>query len=144
MDPRTEKMLADRQEREASAKPAKRGPTPGRGRGVAAGLAGAAVLVAVLGSYHVLVTRPAQAREEAEVATRAAERLKAEAGARQVETDNCLATAEAESVARWNAVCKQNRRQNDCTLSGDLTDQLEQQASQARNACLLTRSKSGH
>jgi hypothetical protein len=139
MDPRTEKMLADRAELEASAKPARRGSPSAR----AAGLTGAAVLVVVLGAYHVLVTRPAQARAEAEVDMRAAERLRAEIVARQVETDNCLATAEAESGARWNAVCKQNRRQNDCALSGDLTDQLEQQASHARNACLLRASKSG-
>ena len=144
VDPRTAKLLAEREQRAAAAPPPARGPLVAlNGAGTwakkhtLAAKIGAAVLAAVvLVAYYVFVTMPEQRLDRMELDSRAAEKIKTDTTARQVAMTDCLSKAEAEATARWTAACKARREGPSCTLSSQQTDALGRQESEARNSCL--------
>jgi hypothetical protein len=145
MDPRTEKMLAERGQKAASAPPTLKSPlralnevrTWTKAHGLAAKLGAGAIVVVLIAAHYVFVTMPAQRVERLQMEARAAERLKSETAASQVATDDCLSKASAEADARWNAACKTRRERAGCALPASLADELQRDESQARNACLM-------
>ena len=147
LDPRTAKLLAEREQRAAAAPPPPRGPlnalnalnaagTWAKTHTVAAKFGAAALAVVLLAAYYVLVTIPSQRLDRAEEAARAAEKIKVETTERQVAMTDCLSKAEAEATARWTAACKARREGAGCTLSSHQTDALDREESLARNSCL--------
>ena len=136
MDPRTEKMLAER------AEAAKVAPTPAPSRRspqtktklLAA--AGAAVFLVV---YHFAVRLPAERADRLAMETRAAESLKTNTAARQDSVSECLTKAKADADAQWAAACKARRQGPNCPLPERQANTFEQAERDARNACLLGR-----
>jgi hypothetical protein len=144
VDPRTAKLLAEREQRAAAAPPRARGPVAGlnsartwaRTHTVAAKVGAAALAVVLLAAYYVLVTIPSQRLDRAEEAARTAEKVKSETTSRQTAVTECLSKAETEATARWTSACKARRERAGCTLSAQQTDALDREESLARNSCL--------
>lgn len=144
MDPRTAKLLAEREQRAAAAPPrvgralgALNGAGTWAKRHTLAAKVGAAVLAAVvLTAYYVFVTMPSQRLDRMEEAAVTAEKVKSETTARQVAMTECLSKAETEATTRWTAACKARREGAGCTLSAQQTDALDREESVARNSCL--------
>ena len=145
MDPRTEKLLAERQAAVASAPPPPKGvariqkgirtwvsknPLPAR---MTAGVA----IVMFLAAYVVLFAVPMQQREHEEAQAQNLERLKVATAARQTALDACLTKAKTDTDTQWNKQCKVRRMKDGCALPSQLADRLERGEKQARNACLL-------
>jgi len=148
MDPRTVRMLAEHEQAAASAPPPPTGAAR-IGREIAAWIrahkraaAGLAIVLsgAMFLAYYELVSVPAQAREKAEIETRAVAQLKVENAARQVSLDTCLSTAKAQADARWNNQCRVRRRSAGCALPPAVADRLELEEGRARNVCLIQHS----
>jgi hypothetical protein len=145
MDPRTEKMLAERQQKEAAVPPHLRRPlralngatTWVKTHTLAAKVGTAALAVVFFAAYAVFVSLPAQRRDRMQIDARAAEHLKTETTAGQVATADCLSKAQAEADARWTAACKAKREGAGCTLPWRQTGALEREESEARNSCLM-------
>lgn len=145
MDPRTEKMLAERGQKAASAPPPPKSPLRAlndakawiKVHGLAAKVGAAAAVIVLIAAHYVFVTLPAQREERMQLEARAAEHFKAETVASQVATDDCLSKAAAEADARWNAACKARRESAGCALPASLAEELQRQESQARNSCLM-------
>lgn len=145
MDPRTEKMLAERERKVASMSPLLRRPVrclnDSRGwvqahrLAVKAGAA-AAVLV-LLAAYHLLVARPAERFEQSQLEARAAERIRTEASSRQLAVDDCLSKAAADAEAQWKAACKARGERAGCALTARQNQELQRKGSEARNTCLM-------
>jgi hypothetical protein len=130
MDPRTEKMLAERAERKAAPPAPQRRPVNIK---LLAG-AGAAVLFA---AYYFAVALPAQRADQLEVETRAAERVKADTSSKHVSVADCLAKVQADAEAQWTAACKAKKQGPSCPLPEHQADAFESAESAARNACLI-------
>ena len=145
MDPRTEKMLAERQQKAAAVPPLLRKPlgavngatTWMKTHGRAAKFGAAALAAAVLAAYSFFVSIPEQRRDRLQLDARAAEALKTETTARHTAVADCLSKAQAEADARWTAACKVRREGAGCTLPWRQSGDLEREESNARNACLV-------
>ena len=145
MDPRTEKMLAERAERIAATPAPLRGPLNAAHdtrrwvkthAGTAKLLAGVIVAVLFL-AYYFLVTLPAQRADRLQLEARAAANLKADVTSRQVSVSDCLSKAQADADARWNDACKKRRQGANCPLPEQQANAFERAESDARNACLI-------
>jgi hypothetical protein len=146
LDPRTEKMLAERREKTAE------GGSPGRRlsasriavetwvrahRGLA--LIGAALVVvaAFAGGRYQIVVRPAAERERVALEQqRAAREMAAALDTRQASLDACLATADSERVARWEAACRERRQPHACSLPRDVVEQQQRADTDHRTDCM--------
>src|SRR5262245_10577521 len=113
MDPRTEKMLAERAAKIAATPAPLRGPVNAvddarlwakKNAQRAKVLAGASVVVLFV-AYYLIVTLPAQRADQLEMKAHAAESLKADVTSRQVSMSDCLSKAEADADAKWTAAC---------------------------------------
>jgi hypothetical protein len=142
MDPRTERMLAERQ---AAQDALAAMPRAQRLRMRATTLVsrhrrpliavGAGVFVLVLG-YVTLVTLPARANDRRLAELRESSRLQAEERiSRGEKLDVCLADAQALYVANWDASCKAMRRGQDCRLPSDEAQVHESRLLQMREDC---------
>ena len=145
MDPRTERMLAEREQKVALI------PMPLRGlvralfdlgpwlkahrRGAA--VASTAAVIALVVAYNLLVAKPAERSVQLQMDARSAERVKTETETRQVALNECLSKAEAEAKAKWNATCRARGERAGCALTARLTEDLDEKAGQARNSCLM-------
>lgn len=144
MDPRTERMLAER-EQKAAVPPLLKRPSRAinearawvKAHGLAAKLGAAAAFVVLIAAYYLLVTMPGHRLERLEMEARAAERVRSQTAANQVAMDDCLSKAAAEAEARWSAACTSRRERSGCSLPAPLTDELQRAESQARNSCLM-------
>ena len=144
MDPRTEDMLAERR-RQAAASP----PPTALERGLSAArtrvqgqrlrliVASAATIVVLVWGYQVLIARPAELRAKAEFEARSVAMLKVETSVRSAALADCLTKVKTDADARWNLACRKRGQRAGCSLSGKLTDLLQQQEGHARNGCLL-------
>ena len=145
MDPRTEKMLAERAER-AAATPA---PRLGQFRTLgdvrrwakthakAARLLAGAVVALVIAVYYLAVALPAQRADRRQMEARAAEQLKADTVSTHVTVSDCLSKAQTDADDRWTAACKARRQGANCPLPEAQADEFDRDESAARNACLL-------
>jgi len=133
MDPRTEKMLAERAERNAAP------PAPRRGPLTSIKLLAGAGLAVVFAVYYLTVALPAQRADQLQMEARAAERLKAATSSRQVSVADCLTKAQADAEAQWTAACKARKQGANCPLPEAQGEDLDRAGSAARNACLLGR-----
>lgn len=145
MDPRTEKMLAERAQKVAATPPVLRGPSRAvegavrwakahtKEAGLLAG-AGAAVLFV---GYYVFVTLPAERSDRMQLEARAAETIKAETTANHGAVVDCLSKVKTDADARWAAACKAKREGANCPLPEAQARAFERDESQARNACLM-------
>ena len=147
MDPRTEKMLAERAERAAATPAPVRGPFSAIHNGrrwakthaTATKLLAGVVLALFFGVYYLTVTVPAQRADQLQMEARAAERQKADIGSRQVSVSDCLTKAQADAEAQWTAACKARKQGANCPLPEAQADEFDRAESTARNACLLGR-----
>lgn len=136
MDPRTEKMLAER------AEAAKVAPTPApqrrspKTKTKLLAVAGAAVFFV---AYHLIVTLPAHRADRLEMEARAAQSLKTNTAARQDSVSECLTKAKDEADAQWTTACKARRQGPNCPLPERQATAFEQAERESRNACLLGR-----
>ena len=143
MDPRTERLLAERQaaDEATAALPrvqrirakAMRWLTRNR-RSVSATLA--AVLSLVIG-YYALVALPARIRERRVAATSEAGRQQAQE--RLVEgqkLDTCLVAAQAAYAQSWDESCRALRRRESCRLPSDQAQTHESSLLSAREGCV--------
>ena len=143
MDPRTEKMLAERRQ-EAELKAA-------RPRVAATiedtsawftrnwwllGIGLAVVVGAIAFAWHLLVTVPAQDREKAAMETQARQQIEVDLTAKQEMLDTCLTAAEADYTALWDGACKARRAKRECALPKDVVADQERRRTSARNDCL--------
>jgi hypothetical protein len=144
MDPRTEKMLAERAQKMAATPPVLRGPSRAIDQGKrwarahtneAKLLAGVTAAV-LFGAYYLFVTLPAQQSDRMQLEARAAETIKAETTANHGAVVDCLSKAQAEADARWTAACKAKREGPNCPLPEKQADAFNHDESAARNACL--------
>lgn len=136
MDPRTEKMLAERGTRPEAASPSPRASSGAMKNAKLLATVGAVILFAV---YYVLVALPAQQQDRQELKARDVENIKASVTARQDAMSDCLTKAQTEADARWTAACKAKREGPTCTLPENQTRDLERTERDARNACLLSK-----
>ena len=144
VDPRTAKLLAEREQKAAAVPPSLRRPLGALNGAKAwakthtreAKVGAAALAVVLLAAYYVFVTIPSQRLDRMEEAAHAAEKIKVDTTARQVAMTDCLSKAETEATARWTAACKARREGAGCTLSERQTDTLAREESEARNSCL--------
>ena len=142
MDPRTERMLAERGQKAATVPPPLMRPSRAineakawvKAHGLAAKLGAGVAFIVLIAAYYLLVTMPARRLERVQVEARAAERFKSETAANQVATDDCLSKAAAAAEARWSAACTSRRERTGCALPGSLADELQREESQARNS----------
>lgn len=144
MDPRTERMLAERRKERESAPPAS---ATQRGRAkVAAWLpanrfrAAAALAVLAVGvwvAYFALVTLPARQRDRQVAVQREAGRQQAVEDIAQSESlEACLTAAQLEYEKSWDQSCKDLRAAASCTLPSPTANRHEVQRRQAREACV--------
>jgi hypothetical protein len=99
-------------------------------------IVGAALVAAVSVTWYLLVTRPRLEREKAAQDIRAAEQLESEITARQTALETCLATAETDYTAIWDASCKARKAPSGCALPTTVIEAQQRKRSDARNACL--------
>jgi len=142
MDPRTERLLAERQAAQDALAAL---PRAQRIRAQAAAfvsrhrrllIAGVAVLFAVVLGRFVLVTLPARANDRRLADLRESGRLQAEERlTRGEQLDACLTEAQALYVANWDASCKTLRRAQDCRLPSDQAQVHESRLMQMREDC---------
>jgi hypothetical protein len=145
MDPRTEKFLAEREQKAAAIPPILRGPVRAAGdlkfrlkpHGFVVKAAAVAALVVMCAAYYVFVATPAGRFEASQLAARAAERIKTDTSARQIAMDDCLAKAAAESEARWKAACNARRERAGCALTARVNQDLQRKETEGRNTCLM-------
>ena len=140
MDPRTERMLAER--RAAQASPQGRrlvrsasGWVSGYWRTVCAIVT--IVIFAILVGHYLLVTLPARDRDRQLVAQREMGQQRAVqdlAGGAALET--CLADADAAYATSWDASCGAIKRAAQCALPADRAQPLETARRQARETCV--------
>lgn len=145
MDPRTERLLAEREQKAAAIPPFLRKPVRAAGdikfrlksHGFAVKAGAAAAVVVMSAAYFFFVVKPAGRFEASQMAARAAERIKTETSARQIAMDDCLAKAAAESEARWKAACSARRERAGCALTARVNQDLQRKETEGRNACLM-------
>ena len=145
MDPRTERMLAERRAEQQAA-----GPTPaGVGRlraALAAGLpkgwrvvsaVGVMLAIGSFAGHYLLVTLPA--REQARQLTVLRETGRQQGMddlARGEGLETCLAEAQSAYATGWDASCRTLRRRAGCPLPSEQAQSHEAQLRQAREACV--------
>ena len=142
MDPRTERMIAERRaaEEAIAALP--------RGRRVQAQTAGmlkrnrrnlmisAAIVLVAVAVQYAAITLPARARERRVEATREAGRQEAQHKLDQgLRLDNCFAAAKTAYVASWDSACVTLKRKGSCTLPSDQAQAHETLLLHARENC---------
>lgn len=145
MDPRTEKMLAERAERKAAAPAPSRGPLGSvddarkwvKTNPAATKLLGGAAAAVVFVAYYLIVALPAQRADRVEIQTRAAEAVKTETTSKHTAVSDCLANVQAEADAQWAAACKAKREGPNCPLPERQADAFQRAETAARNACLI-------
>ena len=148
MDPRTERMLAEREQKAASMPPLVRGSVravddlkfraKGYGSTVKAGAI--AALVAMVAAYYVLIARPAARFEASQLSAHEADRIRNDVAARPIAMDECLSKAAAAAESRWKAACKARRERAGCALSARENQELRQKETDERNVCLMRHS----
>jgi len=106
MDPRTEKMLAERAQKAALVRALDDLRAWVKAHATAAKVAAAGAVIVLLAAHYILVAKPAERSEQLQMEARAAERVKTDTAARQVAMDECLSKATDEAEARWKAACK--------------------------------------
>lgn len=145
MDPRTEKLLAERERKVASTPPLLRGVVRVlndltawvKTHGLVVKLGSGAAVIGMLLAYNLLVAKPAERFEQQRMDASSAERVRTETAARQIGLTECLSKAEAEAKAKWNATCRARGERAGCALTARLTEELDEKAGQARNSCLM-------
>jgi hypothetical protein len=143
MDPRTERMLAERRAAEAAGAS---GPRTQRLTKATTWLTGywrlalgatTIVLFAVMVGHYLLVTLPARERDRLLAEQRDAGQQHAiqhlEGG---VALETCLADADAAYAASWDAACKTLRRAAECALPAPQAEPLDAARRQARESCV--------
>ena len=148
MDPRTERMLAEREQKEASTPALLRGPVRAasdlkfraKSHGSAAKVGAAVVAIALFAGYYVLVARPAARFEASQLSAHEADRIRNDVAARPIAMDECLSKAAAAADLRWKAACKARRERAGCALTARENQELRQKESEERNGCLLRHS----
>jgi hypothetical protein len=145
VDPRTERMLADREEKAAATPPLLRGTVravgdlkfraKGHGSAVKAGVAFVAVVM--FAGYYLLIARPAAQFEASQLSAHEADRIRNDVAARPMAMEECLSKAAADAEARWKAACKARRERAGCALTARENQALRQKESEERNTCLL-------
>ena len=145
MDPRTEKMLAERAQKMAATPPLLRGTVGAldaathrvKKNTTAAKIWAAAVIVLLFAAYYVFVTMPADRQDRKQLDAHAAESLKAATTERQVAVSDCLSKAQTDADARWAAACKTRREGANCPLPEQQAQAFERDERETRNSCLL-------
>jgi hypothetical protein len=142
MDPRTERMLAERRAAEDALAALPRGR---RLHVQAAGmlkrnrrglLAVAAIVLAAVAVHYALITLPARARERRVEATREAGRQQAQHRLDHgLKLDSCFAAAKSAFVASWDGSCRALKRRESCTLPSDQAQAHETLLLHAREEC---------
>jgi hypothetical protein len=143
MDPRTERMLAERRAADdamASLSPGRRVHAQASGmlkrnrRNLAIS---AAIVLAGVAVYYALITLPARARERRVQETREAGRQQAQQRLDLgLKLDNCFSAAKAAFISSWDASCVTMKRRESCTLPADLAQEQETLLLYAREGCL--------
>lgn len=143
MDPRTEKMLAERrQEAEARAARPRGAATIEDTKGwlarnrLAMTIAASAVVAVLALARHLLVTVPARERELATAQMQAQQQTESDAVAKQEALDVCLTTAQADYTAVWDGACKARKARTGCALPKDVVADQERRRVAAHNDCL--------
>ena len=145
MDPRTEKMLAERAQKMAAIPPPLRRPVSAvndarrwaKTNTPAMKILAGVVAAVLVGAYYLFVSLPAERLDQEQIKARAAENLKAETNARQDKVLDCLTTVQTEADARWNAACKALHEGEKCPLPERQAQAFERDESDARNSCLI-------
>jgi hypothetical protein len=145
MDPRTERMLAERR----AAPPAAGPPPAGVGRLRAAltaalptrwrvvSAAGVMLAVGSFAGHYLLVTLPAREQERQLAVLRETGRQQGmDDLARGEGLETCLAEAQAAYATGWDASCRTLRRRAGCPLPSEQAQSHETQLRQAREACV--------
>jgi hypothetical protein len=143
VDPRTEKMLAERRQ-EAELKAA-RPRVAATIQDTSAwftrnwwllGIGLTVVVGAIAFAWHLLVTVPAQDREKAAMETQARQQIEADLTVRQDALDTCLTKVDGDYTALWDGACKAHRAKSGCALPKDVVADQERRRTNARNDCL--------
>ena len=145
MDPRTEKLLADRAQKAALLPPPLRPVARTasdlkfrlKGYGVLIKVGAAAAVIALLAAYHVFITRPAERLAQSQLDARTAARIRTDSASRQLAMDDCLSKAAADAEAEWKAACKAHHERAGCALPARQNQELQRKEGEARNSCLM-------
>jgi hypothetical protein len=145
MDPRTEKMLAERAERMAATPPPLRGSLQTfdgarfwvKTHANTARLLAGGILAVLFAAYYLSVALPAQRADQARMETRAAERLKTDTASHHATVADCLSKAQIDADQRWTAACKARRQGPNCPLPEEQADAFDRAETAGRNACLI-------
>jgi hypothetical protein len=142
MDPRTERMLA---ERRAAADAMAALPRGRRMQTQAAGILkrnrqtlmiSAAIVLAAVAVHYALITLPARVRERRVEETREAGRQEAQYRLDLgLKLDNCFTAAKSAFVASWDASCRTLKRKDGCTLPSEHAQGHESMLLYAREGC---------
>jgi len=146
MDPRTEKMLADRRQQTAGSGSLGHRLAASRTtvatwfrahRGLALITAALIGVAAFAGGRYLLVVRPAVERERVALEQqRATQEMAVALDARQASLDACLATADSERVALWEAACRERRQPHSCSLPRNVAEQQQRTHTDHRTDCI--------
>ena len=130
MDPRTEKMLAERGSKPAAPSTPPRRPLNSK-------LLAGAVVAVLFTAYYFAVALPAQRADRLDMEARVAASVKADVASKHTSVADCLAKAQADAEAQWTAACKARKEGPNCPLPARQADAFDNAESAARNACLI-------
>ena len=145
MDPRTEKMLAERRQPAAASGPlgvrlpAFLNPLEKwlRAHWALASIGSVVLVAAIVGGHHLFVTRPALERErEALEQARAREQMALEFDVKQASLETCLSATETDRTSTWEAACRARHWKSGCSLPRDIVEQHQRAYTDRRNDCL--------
>lgn len=133
-------MLAERRQNAAPPPP----PPEGRDAAVAwlkahwlpVTVAAAVVVAAFSLSYYLLVSLPALQRQQAAAEAQARHQVEVDVATRSTALDACMAHAQADYTALWEAACKARQAATGCALPQPVVREQEKRRSDARNDCL--------
>lgn len=145
MDPRTEKLLAERAQKIAATPAPLRGPIRvlesaqfwAKAHVREAKILAGALVAVLVGAYYLGVALPAQRAERLETEAYAAAKLRDKTTSRQTSMSECLTKAETEANDRWTAACKARREGPNCPLPEKQAEDFDRTERTARNACLM-------
>src|SRR5689334_20632319 len=132
MDPRTEKMLAERRQAAANSSPlglrlrAYRAATEKwlRAHWALASVGSVLLVTIFAGGRYLFVTKPALERErDAREQAQARQQMEMEYDVKQASLEQCLSATDTERASLWEAACRTRHWKSGCSLPRDVVEQ---------------------
>jgi hypothetical protein len=142
MDPRTAKMLAERQAQAPPSVPIRRGSvmSPRVAAWLSVNWFRAAIATAVLAlalsvAYYTLITLPTLRRDEIAAQQQAEKQRALRFLANDQGAEACLSDADADYTANWTKACESVGLGTDCSLLPTRANRIDQIRRESRNEC---------